>query len=137
MNERYSYKDYVKNAIDEKKPELNHKLNSSSRWGSTPPWKNTFLNFQPSVTSPQFMGENDRLVANSKTRTSYQWAEKAQDKKYSDGRSNRIRTHTDSFRHKIENDAKEMDRKEDIKLKKIGAQVLQYEHVNHLKNPYF
>lgn len=131
------YKGVVKDAHESVKPGSHQNLKGGSRHGCAPAWKNTFLNFQPDKTGPQFMSEAKRLVANSQTRTSYQWDDKARANGYSRGRENQIRTHNNFFNQKIENKELSLAKKEDVKLQKKGAQQLFYEHNNHLKNAYY
>jgi hypothetical protein len=131
------YKGVVKDAHQAVLPQTHQNLKCTSRHGATPAWKNTFLNFQPDKTSPQFMGEPQRLVANSQTRTSYQWEQKAREHGYSMGRVGQIRTHNNFFQQKIQDNETNLCRKEDLKLQNKGAQQLFYEHNNHLKNAYY
>lgn len=130
------YKGTVKAANDAVNPTLHTHLNTTSRYCSTPPWNNTFLNFQANKCSPQYIGEEDRLVANSQTRTSYQWDERTRRTGYDFARADKIRTHNNFFKTKIMDDENESNMKNDRKLQKKGAQQLLYEHVAHLKNAY-
>merc|ERR1711988_1226796 len=113
-----NYKGTVKAAHEAIKASNHQFLNQTSRYGSTPPWKNTFINFQPQKESPQFIPEKDRLVGNSQTRTSYQWDDKFKRESYSQGRVRNIQTHNNFFHKKIIDYEDKLALKETSKLQK-------------------
>ena len=126
----------VKAAYDSVRPEKFQTVNVNTRYGSTPAFKNTFVNYQPPKTSQMHINEKDRLTRDIRARTAYQVEHKTKENFYQANRIERIRSRNNFITQKIANDNKLFLHKDDVNLKTKGAQQLFYEHVNHLRNPH-
>lgn len=74
------------------------KARPSTRFGSTPPFKNTFEAFVPQRESPMFIGPDNRFNRN---REQFQQDEKLKNQQVYAEKLNRIRSYQQEINHRI------------------------------------
>jgi len=109
-------------------------LRSSTRYGSSPQWKNTFLTFQSACNTPQYISENERLSRNPSMNTFFQTEEREKKKVAEVSRVQAKKTHQDFFSKKIQFETEFNELREKTKnYNKNMAQTI-YEHKAKLLN---
>ncbi|CAD8134577.1 unnamed protein product [Paramecium octaurelia] len=116
------------------RPQTNHTdIRPSTRFGATPAYKNTFVNFVPPKTSPMFMTQGERF---SKNREQFIQDEKSQNNQKYENKLNRIRQYHQSLDQRIQSAQEQRDQKDASNLKSKQMAQWTYEHKAHLKNDY-
>lgn len=103
-----------------------------TRYGATPAWANTFINFQPASDSPMFLPEELRFDRDELARIRFQKEEKARKLMNEALRVESIKTQTNfyNFKHQQEEMLKEI--RERNKLKAKAEVINAYEQVSLL-----
>ena len=76
-------------------------LKTSTRYGASPAWRNTFLNMQPLNNSPMFLSESDRFSKDPHAREHFQHEEKSKKENFMVAKLDKIRTHQELFQKKV------------------------------------
>ena len=101
----------------------------STRFGASPPWKNTFLLLQSPSNSPMFLDESGRFTKDPLARTRFQIEEKTKRMMTDMARISAISTHSAFYQKKLENDDAQRELREQNKLNKKHQMKETYEQV--------
>jgi len=109
-------------------------LKRVTRRGSNPPWKNTFLNFQPDSNTSMFVTEKERLNKHHLASTSFQLEEKERQKVVHEKKLENLRAKQDAFRAKLDHQASVLDQKDKDMLKLKYFRLTSYERTAKLRS---
>jgi len=127
----------TKKKVDELKKSyepLPYDLKPSTRYGSSPNWKNTFLSFQPASNTQMFVSENERFNRHPGMRTLFQVEERERKNAAIASRIETIKTHTDFFNSKTKFETELLNLRDKTKLTNKNMAQSIYEHKAKLLN---
>jgi hypothetical protein len=104
-------------------------LRRTTRFGSNPPWKNTFELTRPEMATQTIFAETSKNIFNEKVR--FQQEEKEVKESRHLAKLERIREHQRVFRERIEEDIARTQQRADNKVKEKALRQTLYEQVHH------
>eukprot|EP01015_Nassula_variabilis_P028107 TRINITY_DN5838_c0_g1_i8.p1 TRINITY_DN5838_c0_g1~~TRINITY_DN5838_c0_g1_i8.p1 ORF type:complete len:145 (+),score=5.80 TRINITY_DN5838_c0_g1_i8:67-501(+) len=122
--------------IESFKPDKTIELKAATRYSSSPPWKNTFVNLQPERTSAMYMSERDRFTKDPLSRIQFQKEEKCKLDSINNGRLSHIKMSNSLLFQRIQESEQKSDQRTELFLKKKGLRQYNYEQRCHLRNDY-
>lgn len=126
----------VDEMINELRPQTSGFLRPSSRFGSTPVWKNTFHSFQPNITSPMFVSDRERFNCSPLANVLPSVEEKAQKRRIQSAKLDVLKHTQAAVQRRADEDMNKFDLLDQNRLKTKVSALATHEQNARLRNNY-